>query len=87
MAFKQTQGLTVTEPQDSAVASLGLLAGSVIAALQVTIASLTVYHVTVKKMASQPTSATQTQGGVFASLLGCEAGVWKVPTRRRLPLS
>lgn len=50
----------------SVVASLGLLAGSVIAALQVTIASLTVYHVTVKKMASQPRSATQTQGGVFA---------------------
>lgn len=48
------------------VASRGLGAGSVIAVLQATIASLTVYLVTVIKVVSHVMCATQTQGGVSA---------------------
>lgn len=48
------------------VASLGLGAASVIAVPQVTMASLTVYLVTVIKVVSRLTCATQTQGGVSA---------------------
>lgn len=48
------------------VASLGLGADSAIAVLQVIIASLTVYLVTVTKVVSHLVCATQTQGGVSA---------------------
>lgn len=49
-----------------AVASLGLGADSVIAVLQVIIASLTVYLVTVTKVVSHLVCVTQTLGGVSA---------------------
>lgn len=117
----------------SAVVSRGLEAGSVIAVLQVIIASLTACPVTVIKVELHLMCVTQTQEGVSAremllgsgvilvgkgpsiltpqtlsavpaasalesltsvrapanvggSLLICRAGVWKVPTERRLHL-
>lgn len=48
------------------VASLGLVDGSVIVVLQVIIASLTVYLVTVTKVVSHLTCVTQTLGSVSA---------------------
>lgn len=83
MASEQTQGWTVTALPDSAVVSLGLGAGSVTAVLQVIIASLTVYLVTVTKVVSHLACATQTQGGVSARemlLASSVIPVGKVPS-------
>lgn len=69
VASEQMQGLNAIVSVDSATASLGLVDGSVIVVLQVIIASLNVYHVTVKKVVSHVTCVTQTLGGVSARVM------------------